>query len=185
MRLTFGGEIVPLFSQYSDGQPVVPSNIERIQTDSYYYDVIYLHIDKALNAIPDVANGLEGLTLFLGSDDPAFADDFSAITDQASYNQYLNQPYTVTAIPADMPYGPNQAGLLNAIKQTSGDDYNHTSSGNIITGGPLQNALVFLDLNNNGVLDSGEASVRTAAQAAEDRAAEDFITAAGRLVTVG
>ena len=118
MRLTFGGETVPIFSEYSNGQAVAPHNIERVQTDSYYYDLIYLHIDEALDAIPDVTNGLEGLFIWLGSNDPTFTDGWvHIVTDQSVFNQYQTQPYSVTAIPADMSYGPGQTGLLDAITQ--------------------------------------------------------------------
>ena len=55
--------------------------------------------------------------------------------------------------------------LVTVAACGSNSDTSQTYSGNVING-PLNNALVFLDLNSNGILDGSEASVRTDANGA-------------------
>jgi hypothetical protein len=71
-QLLFEDETIPVFSEDFAGGSLVPQNIERMQAENFYYDVMYLNVDKVMESIPDVSNGVEGFMIFLGSDDPVF-----------------------------------------------------------------------------------------------------------------
>ena len=86
-------------------------SIIRGESDDYYYDVGYFDFNQ-----DETDFSRESLLILLGSDDPNYADGFaSAITDQASFVGLGLSLVGFSPVPADVSYGPGQAGLLNAL----------------------------------------------------------------------
>ncbi|MDB4106246.1 Ig-like domain-containing protein [bacterium] len=131
IRLTYGDETFAFdgskFSFYGSanpypGQGEYPSDFDigRLESNDYYYDIGSFSFGRN-----DMDIEKEGLLILLGSDDPDYADGVaSAITDQASFDEFLLSLKDLEGppIPADVSYGPGQAGLLSTLIQDYDDE---------------------------------------------------------------